>query len=186
MKTLAVAAGAIHGLSLSIAYGGPVFAKVGLRRAHRKAHSKEERRAIKQAAWNQFSKINVPAHVGFAGSWLVLRNLLRGLYLDRPTKNLLIAKDVLIAGALLTGVAATINGKAMSRVLATRSKKAGEEEATTTSAATKQYNKLLRLEKALGRANMAFLAGSIILSPAIGMGILRSQRMGFIARLFNR
>lgn len=185
MKTLAVAAGAIHGLSLSIAYGGPVFAKVGLRRALRKAHSKEERRAIKQAAWNQFSKINVPAHVGFAGSWLVLRNLLRGLYLDRPTKNLLIAKDVLIAGALLTGVAATINGKAMSRVLATKSKKAGEEEATT-AAATRQYNKLLRLEKGLGRANMAFLAGAILLSPAIGMGIVRSQRMGFIARLFNR
>ena len=28
MKALAVAAGAIHGLSLAISYGGPVFAKV--------------------------------------------------------------------------------------------------------------------------------------------------------------
>jgi hypothetical protein len=192
MKSLAVVAGAIHGLSLSIAYGGPVFARMGLRRALRKAHSKEERRAIKQVAWNQFSKVNVPAHVGFTGSWLVLRSLLRGVRLDRSTKNLLIVKDVLIAGALLTGVAATINGRAMSRVLARKTAKAGEtkpakpgEEATTTTK-NKQFNKLLRLEKALGRANMAFLAGAIIISPAIGMGIVRSQRMGLIGRLFNR
>jgi len=183
MKSLAVAAGAIHGLSLSIAYGGPVFAKMGLKRALRKAHSKEERRAILQTAWKQFSKVNVPAHVGLAASWLVLRSLLRRVYLDRNTKGLLVAKDVLIAGALITGVAATINGKALSR--ASKPAKTGEE-ATKTSTNKKHYGKLLRLEKKLGRANMAFLAGAIIISPAIGMGILRSQRMGFIARLFNR
>ena len=51
----------------------------------------------------------------------------------------------------------------------------------------KQFNKLMRLEKSLGRANMAFVAGAIIISPAIAMGIFRSQRrMGLIGRLFNR
>ncbi len=193
MNSLAVAAGAIHGLSLSIAYGGPVFAKMGLKRALRRVASKDDRRAIRQTAWRQFSKVNVPAHVGFTASWLVLRGLLRGVNLDRQTKGLLVAKDVLIAGALLTGVAATINGQAMGRLLAKKTGKAGgtktaqaTEQTTTTPAASKQYKKLLRVERKLGRANMAFLAGAIIISPAIGMGIIRSQRMGFFARLFNR
>jgi len=202
MKALAVAAGAIHGLSLSIAYGGPVFAKVGLKPALRKAHSKEERRNIMQTAWSRFSKVNVPAHVGFTASWVVLRTMLRGLRLDRSTKNLLMAKDVLIAGALITGVAATVVGKAMKRASTSKSGKIANTGANTPvkpgkpgeaekgakekGAKEQKFNKLLRLEKKLGRANMAFLAGAIIISPAIGVGIIQSARMGILQRLFNR
>ena len=183
MKSLAVAAGAIHGLSLSIAYGGPVFAKAGLKRALRKVTSKDERRAVKQAAWKAFSKVNVPAHVGFTASWVIIRGLLRGLYLDRQTKRLLITKDVLIAGALLTGVAATINGRFMGRILDEKKSKTGTEAKPLD---MKHYNRHLRLEKKLGRANMVFLAGSIIVGAAIGVGVVRSQRMSMLARLFNR
>jgi uncharacterized membrane protein len=190
MKALAVAAGAIHGLSLAISYGGPVFAKVGLKPALRKAHSKEERRAIIQTAWSKFSKVNVPAHVGFTASWLVLRAMLRRVHLNRSTKNLLVAKDLLIAGALLTGVAATVTGKALKRAAnvsttkpANKPVKAGE---ATTAAPGKHYKQLMRLEKKLGRANMAFIAGAIIISPAIGLGVIRSLRMGILGRLINR
>lgn len=185
MKTLAVVAGAIHGLSLSVAYGGPVFARVGLKAALKKIASKDERRAAKQAAWTKFSKVNVPAHVGFTASWLILRSMLRRIHLDRSTQNLLVAKDVLIAGALLTGVAATLNGQAMKRALPKPAEpaKPGEEVKPVS---TKEYNKLLRIERRLGRANMAFLAGAIIIAPAIGMGIFRSQRMGLMRRLIKR
>lgn len=218
MKSLAVVAGAIHGLSLSVAYGGPVFAKVGLKRALRRMGTKDERRAVMQNAWSQFSKVNVPAHVGFTASWLVLRTMLGQVKLDRSTKNLLIAKDALIAGALITGVAATITGQALKRAQrasakhaagasaakpseaagSTTRERSGHEaaasvtreraahKAKTAGGAKKQYKKLLRLERKLGRANMAFLAGAIIISPAIGMGIFRSQRMGLLGRLFNR
>ena len=200
MKTeLAVAAGAIHGLSLAVSYGGPVFAKVGLRRALRKASTKQERRAIMQTAWSQFSKVNVPAHVGFTGSWLILRTLLGQVRLDNSTKSLLMVKDALIAGALVTGVAATVNGHALKRAqrAAGSTTKTPEADKPTTNkdkpnqkagrtTAAKQYKKLLRLERALGRANMALVAGSIMISPAIGMGILRSQRRGLLGRLFNR
>jgi hypothetical protein len=189
MKALAVAAGAIHGLSLSIAYGGPVFAKVGLKAALRKAHTKEERRAIMQVAWSRFSKVNVPAHVGLTASWLVLRSMLRRIHLDRSTKHLLVAKDILIAGALITGVAATVVGKAMTRVAKAKGAMPGKPtkpgEAVKPGKA-KRFAKLLRLEKKLGRANMAFLAGAIIISPAIVLGIVRSQRMGLLRRLINR
>jgi hypothetical protein len=199
MKSLAVAAGAIHGLSLAVAYGGPVFAKVGLKRALRKVSSKNERRAAMQTAWSQFSKVNVPAHVGFTASWLILRSMLRQAKLDNSTKNLLMVKDVLIAGALVTGVAATITGKALKRAqrASTSTTKPTEAEKPVThrekpahkaerSTSGKQFKKLLRLEKKLGRANMAFLAGAIIISPAIGLGIIRSQRMNILQRLFNR
>jgi hypothetical protein len=186
MKALAVAAGAIHGISLSIAYGGPVFAKVGLKPALRKAHTKEERRAITQAAWSRFSKVNVPAHVGFTASWLVLRALLRRIHLDRSTKRLLVAKDLLIAGALITGVAATAVGKAMTRVAKAKAAAPGKPGEAVKPGKEKQFKKLLRLEKKLGRANMAFVAGAIIISPAIVLGILRSQRMGMLRRLINR
>lgn len=192
MKALAVAAGAIHGLSLSIAYGGPVFAKVGLKPALRKAHSKEERRAIMQSAWSRFSKVNVPAHVGFTASWLVLRTMLRAIHLDRSTKRLLVAKDILIAGALITGVAATVVGKAMKRVSNAKvtapgkPEKPGKPAEAVKTGNEKQFQTLLRLEKKLGRANMAFLFGAIVISPAIGLGIVRSQRMGLLRRLINR
>ena len=169
-----------------------MFAKIGLKPALRKAHSKEERRAIMQTAWSRFSKVNVPAHVGFTASWLVLRSMLRRVYLDRSTKNLLVAKDILIAGALITGVAATITGKALKR--ASKNTKAtppakpikGGEAEKPAANKEKEYTRLMRLERKLGRANMAFIAGALIISPAIGMGIFRSQRMGLIARLFNR
>ena len=190
MKALAVAAGAIHGLSLAISYGGPVFAKVGLKPALRKAHSKEERRAILQIAWSRFSKVNVPAHVGFAASWLVLRAMLRRVRLDRSTNQLLIAKDLLIAGALITGVAATVTGKALMRSSHVKAPPIGKPPVkgaeTTKPDTAKQYKRLMRLEKQLGRANMAFIAGAIIISPAIVMGIIRSQRMGMFGRLLNR
>jgi hypothetical protein len=199
MKTLAVAAGAIHGLSLAVAYGGPVFAKVGLKRALKKVASKQERRAVMQTAWAKFSKVNVPAHVGFTASWVILRSMSRHLHANRQTKNLMIAKDVLIAGALLTGVAATITGKALKRASTTRPTKPVEGEkpivgnkekpankSEHSAAHNRHYNKLLRLEKKLGRANMAFLAGAIIISPAIAVGLLRSRRMGILERLLNR
>lgn len=197
MKSLAVAAGAIHGLSLAVAYGGPVFAKVGLKRSL-KGVAKDERRAIMQTAWSKFSKVNVPAHVGFTASWVILRSLSRNLHASRQTKNLMVAKDVLIAGALLTGVAATVTGKALKRAAAHKVEKPGEIDKPSTtkdkatnkpeSAATheRHYNKLMRLEKKLGRANMACLAGAIIISPAIAVGLLRSTRMGLLARIFNR
>lgn len=151
-----------------------------------------------QTAWSRFSKVNVPAHVGAVASWLVIRSMLRNMHLDRSTKHLLVAKDALLAGALLTGVAATITGKAMKRVQAgatkpvevekpiTKGEKPNPKEATPAPNANKEFNKLLRLEKKLGRANMAFLAGAIILSPAIAVGILRSRRMGILGRIFNR
>ncbi len=200
MKALAVAAGAIHGLSLSVAYGGPVFAKVGLKPALRKIAAKSERRAVMQKAWSNFSKVNVPAHVGFTASWLILRTMVGHIYLNRSTKNLLVAKDVLIAGALITGVAATVTGKALKRASEKKNNagtgattpakptKSGEADkpAAGKPATDKKYNRLLRLEKKLGRANMAFLAGAIIISPAIGMGIIRSQRMNILQRLFDR
>lgn len=204
MKTLAVAAGAIHGLSLAVAYGGPVFAKVGLKRALKGITSKQQRRAVMQNAWSKFSKVNVPAHVGLTASWVVLRSLSRNLHANRQTKNLMIAKDVLIAGALITGVAATITGKALKRAAAhkvakptepekpgTTTEKPGAKDKATSKmedAAThnRHYNKLMRLEKKLGRANMAFLAGAIIISPAIAVGLIRTRRMGVLARLFNR
>ncbi len=33
---------------------------------------------------------------------------------------------------------------------------------------------------------MAFLAGAIIISPAIVVGLVKSRRMGLIGRIFNR
>ena len=192
MTTIAKVAGAIHGLSLAIAYGGPVFAKAGLKPALRKLASHEERHAVMQSAWDHFNKVDVAAHVGFTGSWLVLRTLLGRIYLTRQTKGLVMAKDVLVAGALITGVAATINGKALKHAFRGMSAKVTPHPkagAATTEGAKKprsEYHKLLRLEKALGRANMAFLAGAIIITPAIVVGVIRSQRMGLLARLFNR
>jgi hypothetical protein len=157
----------------------------------RKLASKEERHAVLQSAWSHFSKVNVGAHVGFTGSWLVLRSLLRRIYLNRQTKGLLVAKDVLIGGALITGVAATITGKALKRAYPVKATKAvphpkGVGAVTETSTkSSKHFRKLLRLEKALGRTNMAFLAGAIIISPAIVLGVIKSQRMGLLARLFD-
>lgn len=166
-----------------------MFATVGLKPALRKAHSKEERRAIMQTAWSRFSRVNLNAHVGFTASWLIVRSLLRRMYVDRSTKRLLVAKDLLIGGALLTGIAATVTGKALKRISQIKAPtggkppKAGE---AVKSAHEKEYKRLMRLEKKLGRANMAFVAGAIIISPAIVMGIVRSRRMGILARLFNR
>ena len=116
MHTLVKAAAAIHNLSLATAFGGPLFAKVGLRPAVIKDITDEkERGRVLACAWAKYNKINVPAHVAFTATWLIERHAIKHLNPDHRTQRLVAFKDLLIAGALLTGLANVAVGKKLCR-----------------------------------------------------------------------
>jgi uncharacterized membrane protein len=182
MHTLVKAAAVIHQLSLAAAYGGPLFAKVGLRPAvKREIKDMPTRVRLMTSVWSKFNnKVNVPAHVLFTATWIVERNAILRVANDRRTRGLVHIKDVLITGALLTGVANVLAGKALKREL----KAEAQGEATTTQKAT--LRKYRAFYKVMGPLNMALIAGSIAIGPAIGASIIRNQRRGLIGRLLYK
>jgi hypothetical protein len=183
MKTLAVTSGAIHGLSLAVAYGGPVFALKALNPALKKIASHAERGQVLEEAWRRFGKIDLAAHVGFAASWLVLRTMLKSLKLNKSTKRLIVAKDILVGGALVTGVAAAAIGRIMRKGFPGMPMKTGGKAGPET---PKHAKKLLHAQKALGMLNLVLVKGSIAVSPAIAINAMHARKKGLLARAVAR
>jgi hypothetical protein len=171
---------AIHNLALATAFGGPLFAKLGLKKAVlRDIDDEKQRGRVLATAWNRYSRIYVPAHVAFTVTWLIERKIISKIHPDHRLQRLVAFKDVLIAGALLTGIANVIAGRRMNRDF---------PEGVPVSAKATTDPKLLkyrRFFRVMGPANLVFVGASIAVAPAIGFGILRSRRRNLIKRLFS-
>src|ERR1700722_3209950 len=116
MHSLVKAACAIHNLSLATAFGGGIFARKALRPAViAEIKDEKERGKVMAAAWNHYNMRNVPAHVVFTATWLVERHAILGMHIDKETRKLVSFKDVLITGALLTGLATVAASKQLQR-----------------------------------------------------------------------
>src|SRR6185295_8551327 len=115
MAKMSITGWALHNLSLAIAYGGPVFAKAALHPASKEIKSDKERGKLLMTAWNNFIPIDVTAHLAFTATWLYGRKVLKSRRLSHETAALVALKDVLIGGALITGIANAIVGAAYAR-----------------------------------------------------------------------
>jgi hypothetical protein len=183
MHALVKAASAIHHISLAAAYGGPLFAKVALHPAVvAEIKDEKERVRLMEKTWSKFTdKVNLPAHIAFTVTYLIERRAIKQIHLDRRAKVLLAVKDVLVAGALVTGLANIAVGKKLARELPGGVPAKGSTESTQ--AVLAKYRKFY---KVMGPLNMAFVAGSIVIGPYLGAAIFRSAKKNFLARLFSR
>ncbi len=175
---------AIHHLSLAAAYGGSIFGRVALKTAVLQGiTSDKERGKTLQVAWTEWNKVNVPAHIAFATTWALQRNALASRALGESTKRLLVAKDVLTAGALITGVLNVLAGQAMKRDFPDGV--AYPAEGSLSDADLEKVARYRRYFRIMGPLNRALIGASIAIGPAIGMSIVRGARVGLLGRLFG-
>lgn len=181
-STLMAFTGAIETTSLAIAYGGPIFAKFALYPALKEISSEKERGKLMEEAWNRFVPIDLSAHIFFTASWLVCRRTLTSRRISRETAQLVAFKDVLVAGALVTGLASIAATRMMKRELpegfsvdACGNVKEDQPQGV-------KYERFLRF---VGSLNRAFTAGALSLGPAIAATALKSSRRGLLSRIFR-
>lgn len=180
MHTLVKAACAVHNLSLAIAFGGPLFAKATRHAAIAEISDDKERGKVLACAWTRYSRLNVPAHVAFTATWLIERKAILNMNADHGTKKLVHLKDVLIAGALLTGLSNVAVGKRLVREFP---EGIPVSDKPSSDPRVRAYRRYFRV---MGTANLLLVGASIAIGPAIGAGLFRSQKRHFLAKLIAR
>jgi hypothetical protein len=180
MAKLSISSWALHNLSLAIAYGGPVFAKAALHPAAKEIVSDKERGKLLETAWNKFIPIDVAAHLTFTATWLYGRKIIKSRRLSNETEALVTLKDVLIGGALITGLANAMVGKAYAKRFPQGVPVSPTGEITGKSSEARKFQQYF---KVMGPLNRALVAGAIAVGPAITVSIFRSMRRGMLARL---
>jgi len=175
----------IHNIALAIAYGGPVFAKAGLKKAVLQGvSSPKERGKVLEIAWSEYEKINVPAHLAFTATWLLERKALSRYFPDKRTKRLVMVKDFLIGGALLTGVANRVAGEMMKRDFPDGVPYPAEGEISPEK--VEKAARYITFFRVMGPLNHALIGASIATGTLIGASVVRHAGRGLLARLLKR
>ena len=181
MHTLVKTACAVHNLSLATAFGGGLFARLALRRAViNEIKDEKERGRVMACAWTKYSKINLPAHLLFTATWGIEKKAIKHLHVDRRTMKLVHVKDLLITGALLTGIANVIVGKMVKRDFP---EGVPVSDKPTTDPKLAKYRRYFRV---MGPANLVLVGASLAIGPFIAGRIIHSLRKSFLTRLLSR
>jgi hypothetical protein len=180
MHTLVKAACAIHNLSLATAFGGGLFARKALRPAViSEIQDEKERGRLMAAAWNNYNAHNVPAYVLFTATWLVERNAILKLHIDKETRKLVSFKDVLITGALLTGIATVAASKQLQRDYP---EGIPVSDKPSTDPRVERYRRFFRV---VGGANIVFTGASLAMGPVIVGAVIHSMHQNTVRRLLG-
>src|SRR5580700_8621272 len=182
MHALAKTICAVHQLSLATAFGGSVFAKTGLKPALKQGiGDMPDRLKVAEIAWKGFNRVNVPAHLAFAATWLYERRELTKLHLDAHTQSLVAIKDMLVFGSFVTGLANVAVGKRLAREFP-----GGVPAKDVEAEKAEIIAKYRRYFKVMGPLHMVLVGATIAIGPAIGFGVIRSARRGLLARLLAK
>jgi hypothetical protein len=182
MATLSTSAWVLHDLGLAAGFGGPLFGKLALHRAVRGIESEEERGKVLNDAWKQYNAVTAVS-LGTAGiTWIAGRALISGRSIDTQTRALVIAKDVLLGAAVVSGFACIIAGNKMGQQAP-----AGRVPVTQGNVPSPRTpRKAARLQRFLGvigPLNMACTAGVIGVTAVLAMKSGRSQKWSFLSAL---
>lgn len=110
-EVVADATRAVHDIGLANWVGGAMFGKFALNPAVRRITARSERGEVVNAAWNGYNVVNAISLGSVALGWLGAR-----LTDSKPSNltgresNLALIKDLLVAGAVATGVANAVLG----------------------------------------------------------------------------
>lgn len=182
MTTLSTSAWILHDLGMAAGFGGTLFGKAALDPAVRSIESAEERGRVLDDAWGRFRAVDAAALGAMAATWLVGRTAFSGRFLGAPTRRLVIAKDLLITGALVTGVGTLIAG----RILHRQRERGGLRVASGTTPAGDTPPRARSAQRFLtwaGPINAACVAGTIAVNAALAQASGKSARWTFLSRL---
>jgi hypothetical protein len=182
MAKLSGVAWAAHNLGLAACFGGQLFGKIALNANLDVLENEEDRGRLLNTAWNRYNLVNAASFGTAAVTWFPGRLGLSGKEIDQQTRNLVLAKDILIAAGALTGLASVVQGRAL----------AGQapggavpiETGTTPSSRTpEKAATLLRSVNLLGNVNLAIQGGIIGVTSILAMKSSASARFGALSRL---
>jgi hypothetical protein len=182
MAMLSTSAWVLHDLGLAAGFGGPLFGKIALHQAVKDIHSESERGRVLNDAWSRYNVINAASLGVAAGTWLIGRAAISGRSIDKQTHALVLAKDILLCGALVTGFLNIASGRQLGRQAPGGAVPVagGNEPSAST---PPQAAKLQRFLGVMGPVNLALTAGVIGVTAVLAMKSGRSAKWSFVSRL---
>ena len=168
MATLSTTTWVLHELGLAAGFGGNLFGQLALNPAIAEIQSKRERGKVTHMAWDRYKVVNGAALALMAGTWFAERALLGRQALGRSSRALMITKDALVSGALVTGVGAMVVGRLLDKEIATSNEPlhAGSRPSSET---RRRVERLQRIASDVGRANI--LMGAAILAVTAALAV---------------
>jgi hypothetical protein len=168
MATLSTTAWVLHELGLAAGFGGNLFGQLALNPAMATIQSKRERGKVTHVAWDRYKTVNAGSLLMMAGTWIAGRTLLQGRRVSRSSRSLIITKDVLVAGALVSGAGAMVLGRMLDKEVAV-SNEPLQLKSRPASATRQRVADLDRLTNMFGRLNIVMNAAVLAVSTVLAM-----------------
>jgi hypothetical protein len=182
MATLSTTAWVLHELGLAAGFGGNLFGQLALNPAVKAVESKRDRGKVTHVAWDRYKAVNGVSLLAMAGTWLIGRTMLSGREVGPTSRVLTIAKDVLVAGAVIGGVGSIIVGALLDKAQR-ESGFAIEDGATPAPETPAHVARLQRLVNVFGTANIGFQAGILATTTVLAMKSGKSSKWSFVSQL---
>lgn len=182
MAKLSTYAWILHDLAMSAGFGGTLFGKAALDPAVEAISSPEDRGKVLDDAWRRFHKVDLVALGVMAATWWSGRKAFSGKRLGRPIRGLVLAKDVLIGAAVVSGIATMIAGRVLRRERESTAMRAQSGYEPTTEMPERAKG-ALRFMKVVGPLNAAIVAGTIGVNAALAQESGKSGRWAAISHL---
>lgn len=183
MAKLSTSAWILHDLGMAAGFGGTLFGKAALDPAVKAIGSKEERGRVLDDAWSRFRILDVVALGTMAATWWTGRAAFSGRRLGRDMRALVVAKDVLVGGALVTGLAGLVGGMVLHR----RQRRHGGAPVVSglrpAAETPRDVATAVKFLSIVGPINTALVAGAIAVNAALAQESGKSARWSAISRL---
>jgi len=182
MATLSTTAWVLHELGLAAGFGGNLFGQLAMQPAVETILSKRERGKVSHVAWDRYKAVNGASLVFMAGSWIAGRAFLSGREVGKTSRVLTIAKDVLVGGAVVGGVAAMIFGRMLDkeRLIANEPLTVNSRPSAET---RQRVQELERITKGFGLVNIVMNAAVLATTTVLSMKAGKSTKWSFVSQL---
>ncbi len=172
-----------HSLGLATWFGGSLFGQIALNPTVSRISDKRERGQVVSEAWRRYSRVN---SVALATTVLTWR--LGGLKADSELKAPVLArvKNVLLGGALVSGILSGILGITIARQAPEEASEGGTPVESGTRPAPETPEKAARsqhLIRLTGAAALVLVASVIAISAVIENSAVKSR--GILSRLLS-
>lgn len=182
MDKLATAARIAHDLALAACLGGTLFGKVAFNPGVGVVASKPERGKVGGTTWNRFNALNAASFVVAATTWLPERSGLSGGGTDRRTRDLVLAKDVLMGISGCTGLSVLVLQAVLYRQ-APQGAVPLETGSVPAPEASDRASRLQRAVSALGNVHIALFAGIVAVTVLLSDRARQPTRRSVVSRL---
>jgi len=177
MTALTTAAWIAHDMSLAAGFGGSLFGKMALQPAVKLISSTPERSKVVHEVWKDYSIVNAISLGTAVATWIAGRVMISGRVIDRQTRALVIAKDVLLSTSAVTGLCNMIFGS-----LEGQKKLSAVNESGNGLDSQDKVRVLRKTMDVLGTVNLVASAGVIGLTAVLGMKAGKSPTWKLLSR----